>query len=116
MIRRGEVRIVDFKPTRGTEATNRRPAVVVSNDGANETASVLGRGVVTVVPLTSNTDRVYPFQVLVPAAESGLHSNSKAQAEQLRSVDVSRLGKAVSQLPLSTVEAIDQALRIHLDL
>jgi len=62
-MRRGEIRIVDLDPTRGSEARKRRPAVIVSNDGANATANRLGRGVVTVIPISSNIQRVYPFQV-----------------------------------------------------
>ena len=54
---------VDFDPVRGSEAKERRPAVIVSNDAANTTARRLGRGTVTVVPVTSNVDRVFPFQV-----------------------------------------------------
>ena len=50
---RGEVRLVDLEPVRGSEADKRRPAVVVSNEQANATATRLGRGVVTVVPVTS---------------------------------------------------------------
>ncbi|MBW3643753.1 MAG: type II toxin-antitoxin system PemK/MazF family toxin, partial [Actinobacteria bacterium] len=50
-----EIRPVELHPARGAEAKKRRPAVIVSNDRANTTAERLGRGVVTVVPLTSNT-------------------------------------------------------------
>jgi len=71
-MRRGEIRLVDLEPVRGAEAAKQRPAVIVSNDGANSTAQRLGRGVITVVPVTSNTDRVYPFQVLLPADATGL--------------------------------------------
>src|ERR1700677_2995097 len=85
LMRRGEIRLVDLDPVRGSEANKRRPAVIVSNDGANSTAARLGRGVVTVVPVTSSTDRVYPFQVLLPASGTGLDRDSKAQAEQVRS-------------------------------
>ena len=60
-MRRGEIRWVDLDPVRGTEADTRRPGVIVSNDGANTIASRLGRGVVTVAPVTSNVSRVYPF-------------------------------------------------------
>ncbi len=80
------------------EANRRRPAVIVSNDNANATAARLGRGVVTVVPVTSNTTRVFPFQVLLPAAETGIHVDSKAQAEQVRSVSVERLGRVIGRL------------------
>lgn len=59
-MRRGEIRLVDLDPTSGAEANNkRRPAIVVSNDGANTTAQRLGRGVVTVVPVTSNTTNIH---------------------------------------------------------
>ena len=72
--------------------------MIVSNDNANATAARLGRGVVTVVPVTSNTTRVFPFQVLLPAAETGIHVDSKAQAEQVRSVSVERLGRVIGRL------------------
>ena len=68
-MRRGDIHLVDLDPARGSEANKRRPAVIVSNDAANATAGRLGRGVITVVPVTSNIDRVFPFQVLLPAAE-----------------------------------------------
>ena len=64
---RGEIRLVDLDPARPAEANKRRPAVIVSNDRANATAARLGRGVVTVVTITSNVSRVYPFQVALPA-------------------------------------------------
>ena len=57
-MRRGDVRLTDLEPVRGSEADKRRPAVIVSNDRANETADRLGRGVVTVVPVTGNIARV----------------------------------------------------------
>ena len=85
-MRRGEVRLVDLDPARGSEADKLRPAVIVSNDGANSTAERLGRGVLTMVPVTSRTERVYPFQVMLPARETGLRLDSKAQAEQVRAV------------------------------
>jgi mRNA interferase MazF len=113
---RGEIRLVDFEPVRGSEADKRRPAVIVSNDGANTTASRLNRGVITVVPVTSNVTRVYPFQVFLPAAECGLRRDSKAQAEQVRSVAVQRVGGRVGQLTGPLLSALDDALRLHLSL
>lgn len=113
---RGEIRLVDLDPVVGSEASKRRPAVVVSNDRANSTASSSGRGVVTIVPLTSNTSRVYPFQVLLPAGATGLPRDSKAQAEQVRSVAVRRLGPAVGRLSAALMSALEDALRLHLDL
>ena len=57
-----------------------------------------------------------PFQVLLPAAESGLSVASKAQAEQVRSVDVSRLVIRLGRVPPSLVTELDAALRLHLSL
>ena len=116
IVLRGEIREVNFEPVRGSEASKRRPAVIVSNDGANTTASRLNRGVITVVPVTSNVTRVYPFQVFLPAPDTGLHRDSKAQAEQVRSVAVERVGERVGQLTGSLISELDDALRLHLSL
>lgn len=115
-MRRGEIRLVDLEPVRGAEADKRRPAVIVSNDGANSAAQRLGRGVITVVPVTSNVARVYPFQVLLGAADTGLRVDSKAQAEQVRSVAVERLGHRVGLMTPPLLAALDEALRLHLAL
>src|SRR3954451_10643627 len=108
-MRRGEVRLVDLEPVRGSEANKRRPAILVSNDQANATAERLGRGVVTVVPLTSNVSRGFPFQALLPAALSGLRIDSKAQAEQIRSVAVERVGPVLGWLPPELMDHVDEA-------
>ncbi|MHB1502151.1 MAG: type II toxin-antitoxin system PemK/MazF family toxin [Candidatus Dormibacteria bacterium] len=113
---RGDIRLVDLEPGRGAEANKHRPAIVVSNDGANASASQLGRGVVTVVPVTSSIQRVHPFQVLLPAIATGLRHDSKAQAEQVRSVAVQRLGPRIGTVPAGIMEALDEALRLHLAL
>ena len=115
-MRRGEIRLVDLDPARGAETNKRRPAIIVSNDGANATAERLGRGVITVVPMTSNVTRVYPFQVLLDAAITGLDQDSKAQAEQVRSVAVERVGHRLGVLGSDLVAALDEALRLHLAL
>jgi mRNA interferase MazF len=115
-MRRGEICVVDLEPVRGAEASKTRPAVIVSNDGANTTATRLGRGVVTVVPVTSNVERIYPFQVLLKAAATGLQRDSKAQAEQVRSVAVERVGTRVAVVPPAVMAQLDEALRLHLSL
>ncbi|MDQ3938130.1 MAG: type II toxin-antitoxin system PemK/MazF family toxin, partial [Chloroflexota bacterium] len=91
-------------------------AVIVSNDAANMTASRLGRGVITVVPITSSIERIYSFQVLLAAPNTGLERDSKAQAEQVRSIAVERVGSRVGVVPTAVMHAIDEALRLHLAL
>lgn len=119
MTRRGEIRLVALDPAVGSEANERRPSVVVSNDRSNAVVDRLGRGVVTVVtvvPVTSNLRRILPFQVLLPASSTGLRVDSKAQAEQVRSVAVERLGPTIGRVPGHLLAAVDEALRLHLDL
>jgi mRNA interferase MazF len=113
---RGDIVTVNLDPSVGSDASKSRPAVVVSNDAANSTATRLGRGVVTVVPVTSNTDRVYPFQVLLPGTATGLRTDSKAQAEQIRSVAIERIGRQVGQLSAALLKELDAAIRLHLSL
>lgn len=108
--------MTDLDPAQGGEANKRRPSIIVSNNRANTAAARLGLGVVTVVPVTSNVGKVFPFQVLLPADATGLHRDSKAQAEQVRSVAIQRLGPALGRLPAPLLEELDRALRLHLQL
>lgn len=113
---RGEIRLVDLHPVRGSEANKRRPAVIVSNDRANSIAARLGRGVITVVPVASNTDRIFPFHTLLPAHETGLRQDSNAQTEQVRSIAVERLGALLGRTPANVMAHLDDARRLHLQL
>lgn len=115
-MRRGDIYLVTFDPVRASEADKERPAVIVSNDAANRAAESTGRGVVTVVPVTTNLSRVYPFQVMLEAAEVGIRQDSKAQAEQVRAVSVHRLRRRIGQLPTPALGRLDDALRLHLAL
>ena len=110
---RGDIHVADLEPSRGSEASKRRPVVVVSNDSLNEVVARNGRGVVTVVPITSSTARVHDFQVLLPASETGLEIDSKAQAEQVRAVDAERLGRRVGHVSGPLMNRLDDALRLH---
>ena len=71
---------------------------------------------ITVVPVTSNVARIFPFQVLLPAESTGLRVDSKAQAEQVRSVSVERLGPVLGRLPAAVMNELNEALRLHLQL
>ena len=115
-MRRGEIYFVNLDPVKSGEANKKRPAVIVSNDGANVAAERTGQGMVTVVPVTSNISRIYPFQVLLPASSTRLGRDSKAQAEQVRSVSVERLGAVIGEVPQELMGELDGALRLHLAL
>ncbi|WP_274388939.1 type II toxin-antitoxin system PemK/MazF family toxin [Streptomyces cavernae] len=90
--------------------------MIVSNDGANAAVGRTGRGVVMLVPLTTNTSRVHPFQVLLPAGECGLPKDSKAQCEQVRALAPDRLLRPIGAVPGARMSEIDVALRRHLAL
>lgn len=93
MMKRGEIFFAALDPTRGSEIRKTRPVIIVSNEAANRAWSL-----VTVVPLTSNAKMVYPFEVKLIVAESGLSKDSKAMAQQVRTIDSSRLGSVHSAL------------------
>lgn len=115
-MRRGDIYLVDFEPSQGPEVNKVRPAVIVSNEGTNRTVSRRRWGVVDVVPLTSNVSKTRPFQVLVPADETGLRRDSRAQAEQVRAVSSGRLLERIGRVPVPLMRQIDEALRIQLAL
>ncbi|MFB8351842.1 type II toxin-antitoxin system PemK/MazF family toxin [Streptomyces niveus] len=115
-MRRSDIYLIDFETVRGAEANKARPAVIVSNDAAGRTVQRLGRGVVTVVPLTSNVSRVFAFQVLLPGGECGLPKDSKAQCEQVRAVAVERVLRRIGAVPAVLMTEVDTALRRHLAL
>lgn len=120
-MRRGDVVVVSLDPVQPSEASKARPCVLVSNDGANTVATRLGRGVVTIVPITSQSERVFKnFETLVLDTENlttmGLRAPSKIQAAQVRAVSVSRIRGTIGRCPAGVLAALDNALRFHLSL
>ncbi|MFK0045831.1 type II toxin-antitoxin system PemK/MazF family toxin [Streptomyces sp. NPDC090741] len=115
-MRRGDLYLVDLEPAVGSEANKTRPAVLVTNDAANRMADRAGRGVLAVVPVTSNITHVRSFQVYLSAAECGLDRDSKAHCEQIRALDLSRFGQRIGAVPAQALKEIDRALRQQLAL
>ena len=112
-MKRGDVYIARLDPTQGSEQSGLRPVVIVSRDAINRSSPV-----VIAVPVTSWTDgrRVYPSQVLVTAPEGGLKRDSIALGEQLRAITRNRLVDHWGALGVGTMNRLDRALLIALDL
>jgi mRNA interferase MazF len=111
-IKRGYIYLVDLNPVIGSEINKVRPAVVVSNDINNELADT-----VTIVPITSSvSNRVYPFEAIIPKNIGNLDKNSKAKANQIRTIDKKRIKKEIGKLPDEIMKEINNAIKIHLSL
>lgn len=111
---RGDIFLVQLDPARGSESSKTRPAIVVSKNALNESVARRGRGVVTVVPVTANLRHIFAFQVLLPSADTGLALDSKAQAEQVRSISTERLVRQIGVVGAERMRQVDDALRLHL--
>lgn len=115
-MRRSDIVLADLEPVTGSEADKTRPVVVIGRDAHTSTSVSRGRGVVTIIPLTTNVSRIFAFQALLPAHRTGLDHDSKAQTEQIRSIDVSRLRHVVGTVPSDLMERVEAGLRLHLSL
>jgi mRNA interferase MazF len=116
-MRRGDVWTANLEPARGAEANKVRPVIIVSNNARNTVSATTGQGVLTIVPLTSSVDWVADYQLRIPANPyTGLTRESKAQAEQIRSIDTARMGTYLGHLPDGLLRDLDQRLRLQLAL
>lgn len=107
--KRGQIWFVSLDPVVGHEIGKTRPALVISNDRNNQFADT-----VTVLPITSKTEKIYPFEVFLSKEETHLPKDSKVKCNQIRTVDKKRLVNLVGALPSERLEEIKQALLIHL--
>jgi mRNA interferase MazF len=110
-IKQGDVFLVDFDPSVGSEIKKVRPAVVVSNNINNEHSPI-----VSIAPITSNVTRVYSFEVEIPAGISSLNSRSKIMVNQTRAVDKVRLVQLIGSLPAVLMAQVKAALKLHYDI
>ncbi|MEW6493533.1 MAG: type II toxin-antitoxin system PemK/MazF family toxin [Cyanobacteriota bacterium] len=111
-MKRGEIYYANLSPVVGSEMDKRRPVLIVSNDTNNRVATT-----VTILPITSNVSRVYPFEVLLNSDDSGLPKLSKVQAQQVRTISKQRIEcEPVGTLSEKFMQLVDAALKLHLGL
>ena len=109
MIKRGEIYWVNLDPVVGSEIAKTRPALVVSNDVNNQFADTI-----TVLPITSNISKIYPFEVFLPQNACGLKGDCKAKANQIRTVDKRRLGRLAGAVDSAVMDQVEKAVKLHL--
>lgn len=110
--KRGEMFLVNFDPTVGTEIKKTRPALILQNDISNEYSSIT-----IVAAVTSRFDEnLYPTEILVKPPEGGLRSDSVVLLNQIRSIDRQRLMKRLGELKTETMEKVNFALQISFGL
>jgi mRNA interferase MazF len=107
MMKRGEVWWVSFDPSIGGEIRKKRPAVIISNNAANQ---FLNR--VQVVPLTSSVDKLYPSEAYITLRGK----KAKAMADQLTTVSKKRLINQAGSISKAELESLERAIIIQLDL
>jgi mRNA interferase MazF len=110
---RGQVVVVNLEPAVGTEIRKTRPCLVISNNVANEHSPQI-----TVVPITPYDPRkaTFPICIEVPTGEGGLKGKSIVNASQIRTIDKRRLTRTLAPLSKETMNKVDVALRVHLNL
>lgn len=109
---RGEVYLVNFDPTIGSEIKKTRPALILQNDVANEHSPIT-----IVAAITSKfDDNLYPTEVEIIAGEGGLKQDSVVLLNQIRSIDRLRLVKRLGKIEDSTLKKINLSIKISLGL
>ncbi len=107
--RRGEVWLVNFNPGRGSEQKGIRPALVIQNDTGNIYAST------TIVAAITTTIKEFPVTVVVSPGEGGLRQKSMVNLAQLLTLDKSRLRKRLGTLSQTTMQQVNESIRVSLD-
>lgn len=108
---RGEIWLVDLNPTRGHEQAGKRPGIVVSVDLFNQGPAEL----VVILPITTKAKGI-PFHVKINISEGGITKRSFIKSEDIRSITKERLLKRMGRVSDETMKAIEDRLRILLNL
>lgn len=108
---RGEVWTVNLNPARGHEQAGYRPGLVISVDTFNHGPA----GLVVIIPITTKVKGI-PFHVAINPPEGGVSKKSFIKCEDIRSVSTERLSKCLGPVSLKTLQAVEERVKILLDL
>jgi mRNA interferase MazF len=114
-MRRGEIYWADLVPRSGSEQTGRRPVIVVSHDGFNQTLS--WRSIIVVPISTSSTQDKRGLTVVeIPGGGAGLPRTGFAVCHQVTTLDRAKLTKKIGTLSPDMVSTVEEALKAAMDL
>ncbi|MBI3462348.1 MAG: type II toxin-antitoxin system PemK/MazF family toxin [Planctomycetes bacterium] len=108
---RGEIWTVDFDPVRGHEQAGRRPALILSTNLFNRSPADL----VIVIPITSQ-DKHVRSHVLIDPPDGGVKRRSFIKCEDVRSVSKQRLSKRWGSVSQAALHAVEDNVRVLLQL
>jgi len=110
--KRGEIWLVEFDPSIGTEIQKTRPALVISNNISNE-----NRTKVSLMPITSNVKKEYIFTLFVePDSGNCLDKKSSVIIADIMTFDKLRLKNKIGELSKEKLKEVDKKLKLHLEL
>jgi len=112
MIKRGEIYFAQLNPVIGSEQGGTRPVLVIQNDVGNQYSPTT-----IILAITSQINKAkLPTHVELDAKSYGLERDSVILAEQIRTIDKSRLKQRIANLNEDTMKKVDQALKVSLGL
>ena len=110
-MKKGDLFWANLDPAIGSEISKRRPVLIVSNDLNNHYAETI-----TVLPVTTSIEKVYPFEILINAGEGNIQETSKIKANQIRTIDKKRLVQKIGTISKAKLKEAEKAILIHLDI
>ena len=114
-MKRGEVYWADLVPRSGSEQTGRRPVILVSHDGFNQTP---GWRSILVVPISTSSSQGKrgPTVIELPGETAGLPKASFAVCQRVTTLDRAKLTKRLGTLPSESLRAVEEGLQAAMDL
>lgn len=104
-MKQGEIWELYLNPTKGSEQSGRRPAVIISGNLLNTYLQV-----VIVCPLTTKIKNYKGNLIIKPNEKNGLENISEVLTFHVRSVSKTRLDKKLGNIPMQDVEYIKKTL------
>ncbi len=109
---RGEIVVANLEPVKGSEQGGTRPVLIIQNDIGNKYSTTT-----IIAPITSNImKQEYPTNVLIKKEDSKLKLDSTILLNQIKTIDKSRIMKRIGLLDNFTMNKVDRAIKVSLDL